>query len=445
MAQDNKVASVKGLFPLIFFLAIYMLTGVVSGNFTSMPLLVAFLISAGFALTLKIDGDKTSFDDKVMIFSRAGGEETIILMVIIFLLAGAFYSVADAMGAVSSIVNLGLSVLPSNMILPGIFAIGCILSFAMGTSMGTITALAPIGVGIVEQSGAGNGMMALMMGTVVGSAMFGDNLSFISDTSIAATRTQGVSPKAKFNANAIIILPAVIASLAILSMFPVEAGSAIAARDYSLINVLPYAVIIVTALLGWNVMTVLGTGIAAGAVIGLFNNSFSPVELLSVLQRGMGWMMDLSMIAIVVGGLVGIMKHYGGVEYLLSKVTAKVKSKIGAQFGISALVGLITATTTNNTISIITAGPLARDISKEFDVQPSRVAALLDIFSSAVQGLIPYGGQILLAAGLGKISPVAVVPYSFYPMLMIASGCIFILFVSGSSKNVKPAPVLQEV
>ncbi len=420
----EQKTSYKGLLPLAFFLLIYMATGVVTSNFNSMPLLVAFILASGFALMLDKDGHKTSFEDKVMIFSRAGGEETIILMVVIFLLAGAFYSVADAMGAVSSIVNLGLAVLPSSMILPGIFIIGCVLSFSMGTSMGTITALAPIGVGIANQTDTN---MALVMGTVVGGAMFGDNLSFISDTTIAATRTQNVALKEKFKANFWTVLPAVVLTVIILAMFPVNAGATVEAKEYSVIQILPYAAIIITALMGLNVMAVLGIGIAAGGIIGLAYGSFTPVEFLEVLQRGMGWMENLAIIAIVVGGLVGLMKHYGGIDYLLERVTNRVKTKKGGQFGISALVSLITAATTNNTISIITAGPLAKDISKEYDIDPRQTASLLDIFSAAIQGLIPYGGQILLAAGLGQISPVSVVPYGIYPMLMIVMGCFSIL------------------
>ena len=420
----NNKGSVKGLLPLIFFLVIYMATGFISGDFGSMPLLVAFIFSSAFALIFDRPGEKTSFEEKVMIFSRAGGEETIILMVVIFLLAGAFYSVADAMGAVTSIVNLGLSVLPPSMILPGIFLIGCVLSFSMGTSMGTITALAPIGVGIIDQTG---GNMALMMATVVGGAMFGDNLSFISDTTIAATRTQEVELRDKFRANFWIVMPAVVIVVIVLSFIPIGDNSTINSESFSLIKILPYVAIIISALAGLNVMTVLGIGILTGAVIGFGYSSFTFVELLGVLQRGMGWMEDLAIIAIVVGGLVGLMKHYGGIDYLLEKVTANVGGKKGGQFGIAALVSLITAATTNNTISIITAGPLAKEISKKYDIDPRKTASLLDIFSASIQGIMPYAGQFLLAAGLGKISPVEMVPYAFYPFFMIIAASLAIM------------------
>lgn len=419
----KKKGSVVGLLPLIFFLVIYMATGIISGDFGGMPLLLGFMFAAGFALLLNKPGEKLSLDDKLDIFSKGGGDPTIILMVIIFIMAGAFYSIAEEMGAVSSIVNLGLSVLPANMILPGLFLIGAILSFSMGTSMGTITALAPIGVGIAEQTGLN---IALVMGTVVGSAMFGDNLSFISDTTIAAIRTQGVLPRDKFKANGLIVLPAVIITLIIL--FFMSTGNAqVASGEYSLVRIIPYIVIIVTALMGLNVMAVLGAGIGVGSLIGLGMGDFGVIELFGVLQRGMGWMQDLAIISIVVGGVVGLMNYYGGIDYLLNKVSEKINSKKGAEFGMAALVSLIDIATTNNTIAIITAGPLAKDMSKQYGISPIRTASILDIFSSAFQGLIPYGGQLLLAGGIAKISPVAIMPFSFYSMLMFVMGSVAII------------------
>lgn len=427
----KKKNSFIGLLPLVFFLVIYMGTGILSGEFSGMPLLLGFIFASGFALLLDKPGEKTSLDDKLEIFSKAGGEPTIILMVVIFMLAGAFYSIADAMGAVNSIVNLGLSVLPTNALLPGIFIIGAVLSFSMGTSMGTITALAPIGVGIAEQTGIN---VALVMGTVVGSAMFGDNLSFISDTTIAAIRTQGVGPRDKFKANGLIVLPAVICTLVILS-FLSTGNAQIGTYDYELVRIVPYIVIIGTALLGWNVMTVLGSGIAVGSAIGLIKGDFGAIELFGFLQRGMEWMQDLAMIAIIVGGVVGLMNYYGGIDYLLEKVNAKIKSKKGAEFGMVILVSLLDVATTNNTISIITAGPLAKEMGEKYDIDPRRTAGLLDIFSSAFQGIIPYGGQLLLAAGIAKISPVEIVPYSIYSFLMIVFGVLAIVTGIPKFKN----------
>jgi len=418
-----KKGSFKGLLPLIFFLVIYMTTGIVSGEFDSMPLLLGFIFTAVFALLLDKPGEKTSLDDKLEVFAKTAGDSTLMLMVIIFILAGAFYSIAEEAGAVSSIVNLGLTVLPSNALLPGLFLIGMVLSFSMGTSMGTITALAPIGVGIAEQTGL---KMALVMGTVVGGAMFGDNLSFISDTTIAAIRTQGIGPRDKFKANGLIVLPAVIITLIIL--FFMSTGNAqVGAHEYELVRIIPYIVIIATALIGWNVMAVLGSGILAGSIVGLVKGDFGIIGLFQVLQQGMEWMEDLAIIAIVVGGVVGLMDYYGGIDYLLNAVTSRIKTKKGAEFGMAALVSLIDVATTNNTISIITAGPLAKDMAEEYDINPTRTASLLDIFSSAFQGMIPYGGQLLAAAGIAQISPVEIVPYSIYSFLMLIFGILAII------------------
>ncbi len=413
-----------GLLPLLFFLIIYLGTGIITGDFGSMPLLVGFLLAAAVALVLDKRGKKTSFDEKIRLFCRAAGDETIMLMVIIFLLAGSFYSVAASMGAVSSMVNIGLSLLPPTMILPGIFLIGCILSFSMGTSMGTITALAPIGVGIAQQTDAN---LAFVMATVIGGAMFGDNLSFISDTTIAATRTQGVLLKDKFRANILVVLPGVIITVAILAFFPISGASSNAIYEYSLVDIIPYGVIIVSALFGHHVMTVLGVGILSGGVVGLVKGSFSFVEFFSVLHRGMVGMEDLIVISIVVGGLAGLMKYYGGVDFLLQTIRKRVKTQKGGLFGIAALVALIDAAVANNTIAIITAGPLAKEIADEYEIDPRRTASLLDIFSSAFQGMIPYTPQLLLAAGFAGLSPVEIMPFSIYPMIMVVMGIVSIL------------------
>ena len=415
MKNEN---SFVGLLPLIVFLVIFVGSGITTGNFTNMPLLLAFIIAAGFALILNKKGEKLSISKKIDIFTTGGGEPTIILLVVIFLLAGAFYSVADAMGAVKSTVNLGLNILPSNMLLPGIFIIGCLISFAMGTSMGTVTAIAPIAIGIANQTGIG---LPLVLGTVIGGAMFGDNLSFVSDTTIAATKTQGVELIDKFKMNGLIVLPAVILTIVILLFIPVG-NATIEVGAYSIVKTLPYLAIIIAALVGLNVMIVLVIGILTGSVIGLAGGSFGLIKLFGFIQRGMGWMEDLAVIAIIIGGIVELMKYYGGIGYLLEKISSKIKTKKGGELGIAALVSLIDIATANNTISIVTAGPLAKDISEQYDIDPRRTASILDIFSSAFQGVLPYGGQLLVAGGLAKISPITIVPYSIYSILMLVFG-----------------------
>lgn len=429
----EKRTNFIGLLPLVFFLILFMGAGILTGNFSSMPLLLAFVFATAFALVLDKKGGKTSLSDKIDIFAKAAGEPTIMLMVVIFILAGAFYSIADAMGAVTSIVNLGLSVLPANMMLPGLFIVCSILSFSMGTSMGTITALAPIGVGIASQTGMG---LPLVLGTVVGGAMFGDNLSFISDTTIAATRTQGVKMRDKFKSNGLIILPAFVITVIILT-FLSGGNVQLQAHEYSLVRIIPYVAIIASAAIGLNVMVVLGIGIATGSIIGLAMGSFNIVEMFAILQRGMGWMEDLALISIIVGGLVGLMHYYGGIEYLLEKLASKVKTKKGAEVGIAALVSVLDITTTNNTISIITAGPLAKDLSEKYGVSPIRTASILDIFSAGFQGISPYAGQMLLAATIGKISPIQIIPFSIYSYLMIGFGLLSIFLDWPKSKSSK--------
>lgn len=420
----EKKGSIYGLIPLIVFLVIYVSTGIFTGKIDNMPLLVAFAITTGISFCLhNPQKPKLTLDEKVSMFCKGAGEETLILMVVIFLLAGAFYSVADAMGVVSSTVNLGLSILPMEMLLPGLFLTGCILSFSMGTSMGTVSALTPVAVGIANQTGIS---LALVCGVVVGGAMFGDNLSFISDTTIAATRTQEVSMKDKFKVNFLVVLPAVILNIIFL-MFMSGKGIATGSYEYHLLNLLPYISIIVLALLGLHVILVLTIGIGLGVVIGLMNGSFEMIEVFAVIQRGMGWMQNMAIIALVVGGVVAFMQYLGGIDYLLESLHSRIRSKKGAEFGISVLVSLIVLVSTNNTVSIITAGPLAKDIADTFEIDRRRVAGLLDIFSSAFQGLMPYAGQLLVAAGMAQISPVSIMPYSWYSILMVIMGILSIM------------------
>ncbi|RJX75203.1 Na+/H+ antiporter NhaC family protein [Vibrio sinensis] len=426
----TKQSNFVGLLPLIFFIVIYVLTGIYADNFSSMPLLVAFTLAVVVALVIQPKGQKTTFEEKMTIFTKAAGDSDIIMMVLIFLLAGAFYSVTDQMGAVSSIVNLGLSVIPSNMVLVGIFIIGCVLSFAMGTSMGAITALAPIGVGVAEQVG---GNPALIMATVVGGAMFGDNCSFVSDTTIAACRTQGVTLKEKFKYNIITVLPAIIGTIVLLAILPFGNGAETAVGDYSLINIIPYVLIIVAALAGIHVMSVLALGVMAGIVIGFMNGSLDYLSALESVQRGMGWMQNLGIIAIVVSGLVGLMKHYGGIDYLLDKITERSSGTFGGQMGIAALVSLITLATTNNTIGILTAGTIAKDISEKYGIDKVQTASLLDVCGCSMNGLMPYAGQLLMVAGLAKISPISVMPYAFYPMMMFVMAMVSIVYFSKKS------------
>ena len=340
------------------------------------------------------------------------------------MLAGAFYGVASGMHATDTVTNIGISILPANMILPGLFLIGCVLSFSMGTSMGTVAALMPIAINIADKTGVG---VALVSGIVVGGAMFGDNLSFISDTTIAATTTQGIGNKEKFKANIFMVGPAVIITVIALALYPIDAAKIAASEDINFVNLIPYILIIVLSLVGMHAVMAMTISVVSGMIIGVIHGDFSFVQSFSVVHDGMMGMQDMAVIAIFVGGLVAIMQYLGGIDWLLNKLAKGMKSKAGAEFSIAALVSLVDVATTNNTISIIAVGPIAKDISEEFDIAPSRTASILDLFSSAFNGLTPYAGQLLTAGAMAKIAPVAIMPYVWYDMLMIIFGVIFIM------------------
>ena len=408
-----------GLSPILLFLTLVIACGVIADDFTAMPTLVALLITIVYALLLQPRGVRLGVAEKVDLFCRSSGDRTIILLVIVFMLAGAFYSLTIDIGARDATVNLGLAFVSDRLLLPGLFLICCVISFAMGTSMGTITALAPIGIGLAESIGVS---VPLALGVVIGGAMFGDNLSFISDTTIAATRTQRVEMIDKFRVNLVITLPAVFVTLVLLGFVDFPATGQITRDSYDLMLVVPYLAIIVAALVRLNVLAVLGIGIASAALIGLFNGTFSFWTMVASIQTGLGWMQNLAAIALVIGGLVGLMRAYGGIEWLLNILTRSIKTSRGAEFRIAALAAVLDVSIANNTVAIVTAGPVAREINVAFNVDPRRTAGLLDIFSCGCQGLIPYGGQLLTTATLAGISPLSISVYCWYPMLIMVSG-----------------------
>lgn len=375
--MGNKKGSFVGLLPLIIFVILYIISTILTGNASTMPLntgiLIAIICAFVFCAMRKKDENTMSFDDLVTSFCKGGGDDTLILMFFIFLEAGIFSGVANAMGAVSSASNLGLKLLPASMVLPGIFIIGCVLSFAMGTSMGTVSALMPIGIQIANVTGMS---MPMVCGAVVGGAMFGDNLSFISDTTIAATRTQGVAMKDKFKANFLMVLPAVIINIVLLFFNSSSTALDESALTWDFIQLIPYILVIVLSLIGINVILAMGAGIAAGLIIGIAQGSFSLAESLTVVGNGIISMEDTAVIAVMVGGLVALMHYLGGIQWLLNSLSRSVKSRSGAELSIAALVTLLDLATTNNTISIITAGPIAKDISQKYGVSPVRAASI---------------------------------------------------------------------
>jgi len=374
------------------------------------------------------------------VFCQGAGNSNIILMCLIFILAGAFAQVAKDIGAVDSTVNLGLSILPSNILITGVFIIACFISLSIGSSMGTIVALAPMAVGISQKTGI---ILGLTVGAVVSGAMFGDNLSMISDTTIAASRTQGCHLKDKFKTNFFIVLPAAIITAIIFSVITANKGTVLDGNySYSFVKVLPYLSVLIAALLGGNVIIILCGGIVFSAVIGLYFGTFNIVGLFQSIGKGIGGMTELVIISLIIGGMVEVIKYNGGIDFLLNLIKSKVKSKKGAEIGIALLVSVVDICTANNTIAIVMAGPIAKDIADKYDVDPRKSASLLDTFSCFCQGIIPYGAQLLAAAGIAKISPFAIMKYLYYPYLM--GICALIAIIVGLPKFKSVTKVAEE-
>lgn len=422
MNQEKKGRAIA-LLPIGVFLVIFIGAGVLFQDFYTMPAIVGFLIALIVAF---VQNRRLRFSDKLSIISKGIGEENIVTMCLIFLAAGAFSGTIQAAGGVESTVNLGLSIMPSSVAVVGLFVIGCFISVSMGTSVGTITAMTPIGVGIAEKTGIA---MPICVGAVVCGAMFGDNLSMISDTTIAAVRTQGCEMKDKFKENFLIVLPAAIIT-AVLFFFLARgnAGKIEGNLQYDIIKVIPYLVVLIGALIGVNVFLILIVGTVLAALVGVGTGAFAIGELFQKMGDGVTSMYDITVISIVVAAIVALVKEYGGIEFILNLIKKRINGPRGGEFGISVLALLVDCCTANNTVAIVMAGPIAKEISDEFDVSPKRSASLLDIFASVGQGMIPYGAQLLTAAGLSALSPVQIMPCLFYPILMGISAVLFIVF-----------------
>lgn len=422
MNQEKKGRAIA-LLPIGLFLVIFIGAGVLFHDFYTMPAIVGFLIALIVAF---LQNKRLRFADKLTIVSKGIGEENIVTMCLIFLAAGAFSGTIQAAGGVESTVNLGLSIMPSSIAVVGLFIIGCFISVSMGTSVGTITAMTPIGVGIAEKTGIA---MPICVGAVVCGAMFGDNLSMISDTTIAAVRTQGCEMKDKFKENFLIVLPAAIIT-AVLFFFMARgnAGDIQGNLEYDIIKVIPYLVVLIGALIGINVFVILIAGTVLAAIVGVGTGAFAIGELFQKMGAGVTSMYDITVISIIVAAIVALVKEYGGIEFILKLIKKNINGPKGGEFGISVLALLVDCCTANNTVAIVMAGPIAKEISDEFGVSAKRSASLLDIFASVGQGMIPYGAQLLTAASLSALSPVQIMPYLFYPMLMGVSAVLFILF-----------------
>ena len=422
MNQEKKKGNALALLPIGVFLIIFLGSGIITGDFYAMPAIVAFLIALAVAF---LQNRKLNFNEKITVIAKGVSDENIITMCLIFLCAGAFSGAVTAAGGVESTVNLGLSILPSSVAVVGLFVIGCFISVSMGTSMGTIAALAPIAVGISEKTGFS---MAICIGAVVCGAMFGDNLSMISDTTIAAVKTQGCEMKDKFKENFFIVLPAAIITIIIFFAITLNGNYEVTEElSYNILKVVPYILVLVGALIGINVFVVLIGGTIVSLIVGVATEAIALDEMFKVVGNGVTGMYDITVVSIIVACIVSLVKEHGGIQFVLDMIRSKIKSSKGAELGIAGLSLVVDACTANNTVAIVMAGPIAKEISEEFDVDPKRSASLLDIFSSVGQGLIPYGAQLLSAATLTGLTPFDIMPYLFYPILMAVSAVLFIL------------------
>lgn len=418
---DHHEGRASALLPILVFLLIFLGSGFITGDFYSMPAIVAFLIAL---LVAFVQNRGLGFAEKIKLAAQGVGDENIITMCLIFLAAGAFTGAVKAAGGVDSTVNLGLSILPSNVAVAGLFLIGCFISISMGTSVGTITALAPIAVGISQKTGFS---MAVCAGAVVGGAMFGDNLSMISDTTIAAVKTQGCEMKDKFRENFLIVLPAAVITILLFLVLGRDASFQLKGElTFNVFRVLPYLVVLIGALAGVNVFLVLMAGTVLSLITGVATGAFGLGEMFTHVGEGVMGMYDITVISIIVACIVALVKEYGGIAFILSFIKKRIKGEKGGELGIAALALLVDMCTANNTVAIVMAGPIAKEISDDFGVAPRRSASLLDMFSSMGQGLIPYGAQLLAAASLTGLTPFEIIPYCFYPILMGVSGLVFI-------------------
>ncbi|MBO5084291.1 MAG: Na+/H+ antiporter NhaC family protein [Bacteroidaceae bacterium] len=411
----------KALSPMLVFMAVYLVGSLLAGDFYKVPLTVAFLAASAYAVCVT---PKLGLKERVAIFSRGAGDENIMLMVWIFVLAGAFAKTADAMGAIDATVNLTLRLLPDSMLLPGLFIAACFISLSIGTSVGTVVALTPVAVGIAEQTGAS---LPFIVALVVGGSFFGDNLSFISDTTIVATQTQQCRMSDKFKANIYFALPAalIVLVLYIIIGSGVEAPAHVPMPQWY--KVVPYVAVLVLAIIGLDVLAVLLIGIVLAGGIGIFSGSFDFMGWMAAMGEGVMGMSELIIVTLLAGGMLALIRHNGGIDYLIRILTRRISGKRGAKLTIAMLVVLADLCTANNTIALITVGPVARDIADRYGVDRRMSASLLDTFSCFAQGLIPYGAQLLMAAGLASITPFSIIGYLYYPFALGAIALLGIL------------------
>ncbi len=410
------------LSPIAIFLVVYVVASIIAGDFYRVPISVAFLITSLYAICITRG---ITLRQRITLFSEGAGQPDIMLMLWIFILAGAFASSAKAMGAIDATVNLTLQWLPDNLLLTGLFIAACFISLSIGTSVGTVVALTPIAAGIAESTGAS---VPMLVGIVVGGAFFGDNLSFISDTTIMATRTQGCRMSDKFRANSKIVVPAAVLVLLGYIVLGTQIHAPQDVPQVDVLKVLPYVVVLVTAIAGVDVMVVLVVGILLSGIIGIAYADYDLYGWFSAMSDGILGMGELIIVTMLAGGLMALIRYGGGIDFVIRLLTNHVHGPRGAELTIGGLVMFTDFCTANNTVAILTIGPIAREIAERFNIAPRRSASILDTFSCLAQSLIPYGAQLLMAASLASLSPVKIIPYLYYPFTMGLFALLAILF-----------------
>ena len=410
----------RSLLPLLFFIVIYLVASIVAGDFYKVPITVAFMLTAIVAVATS----RGRLKKRLQRFTRGAAEPNLLLMIWIFVLAGAFANSAKEMGSISDMVNLTLSVVPSDALLAGIFLASALISLSIGTSVGTIVALTPIAIGMAETMEVSKAMLTAI---VVGGSFFGDNLSFISDTTVVATQSQGVKMSDKFRTNIRIALPAALLMVVVYAIMGRSLSVPTNLPDVNFLKVMPYIVVLVAAACGVNVLLVLCLGILLTGGAGMISGDYDIYSWFAAMGNGVSGMGELIIITMLAGGVLEIVRSNGGIRYIMHKILSHVRSQRSAELSIAALVSLVDLCTANNTVAIITVAGIAKDISQRFSLDPKRVASILDTFSCTMQGIIPYGAQLLMAAGLAKCNPVDLMPYLYYPLTLGLFALITIL------------------
>lgn len=421
MKDKIRNSGLLALSPLAVFLGIYLVSSLIAKDFYKIPIAAAFLIASAYALLIS---KKAPIEDKIAVFSRGAGHKNVLLMLWIFILAGAFAETARQIGAIDATVAATLHILPPSMLFVGLFLASCFISMAIGTSVGTIVALVPVAAGIASESGFDTGFVTAI---VAGGAFFGDNLSFISDTTIAATKTQGCLMSDKFKVNLKIVAPAALAVAVMYIIIGHGASFSAPADPVNWTRLIPYVLVIGLAMTGVNVVEVLAIGIVVNAIIGFCQGTLTWTTWLGSIGTGIAGMGDLIIVTMLSGGMLEVIRENGGIDYLVRILTKGIRGKRGAEFSIAALVSMANVCTANNTIAILTTGRIAKDITTRFGLDPRKTASILDTFSCMIQGLLPYGAQMLMASGLAGISSLSIIKYLFYPYTMGAFAVLAIL------------------